>query len=68
MKTCELVFVDFETQTPAFKVQLYGVSRNEMLRVPPPVSIRDLMQRHGIDPTRFFTSPFHVFEVGGYKR
>lgn len=63
MTSCDLVFIDLNTQEPVFRIQIYGVTREEMLRVPPPLSIARLCTRHGIDPLRFATSIFHVEEA-----
>jgi hypothetical protein len=67
-KSCELEILDMTTMQIAFVVQLYGVSRDEMLIVPPPVSIAKMFARLGIDPVRYTTSIFHVREARGYRR
>jgi len=43
MKSCEVDVIDARTNEVAFVVQLYGVSAREMMQVPPPVSVKEVL-------------------------
>jgi len=60
MKSCEVVVLDARTGEVAFVVQLHGVSAREMMQVPPPVSVKEALERREIDTTFLTSSPFLV--------
>jgi hypothetical protein len=60
MKSCEVGILDVRTNELAFVVKLYGVSAREMMCVPPPVSVKDRLEKRGIDTTYLVSSPFLV--------
>ena len=60
MKSCEVDVIDARTNEVAFVVQLYGVSAREMMQVPPPVSVKEVLERREIDTTFLVSSPFFV--------
>ena len=59
-KSCEVGVLDVRTNEMAFVVQLYGVSAREMMQVPPPVSVKETLEKRGIDTTFLVSSPFLV--------
>lgn len=67
IKTCEVEILDMLTGEPAFNIQLYGVSKEEMARVPPKVSLWDALDRRGIDPHRYTSSLFHIREARRFR-
>jgi hypothetical protein len=58
--SCEVDIIDVRTEKVLFVVQLYGVSALEMMVVPPPVHLREVLERRGIDTKYLTSSPFHV--------
>jgi hypothetical protein len=63
VKSCEIPIFDVNTGRELFNVILYGVSAREMMTVPPPVSVKDLLERRGFDTTHLIASIFHVYPV-----
>jgi hypothetical protein len=65
MRSCEIAIFDAHTGKEAFSILLYGIGVREMLTVPPPVSVKTVLEKRGFDTTRFVSS---IFCVGPIKR
>jgi hypothetical protein len=61
-KSCVITICSMNTMEPVFDLVLYGFTASEMRCCPPPVSPYDMLQRRGLNPDEFFSSPFLVNE------